>query len=82
MRLDAKIFQECWQIKMADEVYDKYIAQFRALIENYGAQNAIYALEEAFRLESEDITHQERQNQYLSAVAEATGKLYYEIEKL
>lgn len=67
---------------MADEVYDKYIAQFRALIENYGAQNAIYALEEAFRLESEDITHQARQNQYLAAVAEATGKLYYEIEKL
>lgn len=67
---------------MNDLVYDKYIAQFRALIENYGAQNAIYALETAFRLESEDMTHQERQNQYLAAVAEATGKLYYEIEKL
>jgi hypothetical protein len=67
---------------MADEVYDKYIAQFRALIESYGAQNAIYALEEAFRLESQDLTHQERQNQYLAAAAEATGKLYYEIEKL
>lgn len=67
---------------MSDEVYDKYIAQFRALIENYGAQNAIHALEKAFELESEDITHQARQNQYLKAVAEATGKLYYEIEKL
>lgn len=67
---------------MSDQVYDKYIAQFRALIETYGAQNAIYALEEAFRLESKDQTHQEKQNQYLAAVAEATGKLYYEIEKL
>lgn len=67
---------------MSDEVYDKYIAQSRVLIENYGAQNAIYALETAFRLESEDMTHQERQNQYLAAVAEATGKLYYEIERL
>ncbi len=67
---------------MSDPVYDKYVAQFRALIDSYGAQNAIYALEEAFRLESEDITHQDRQNQYLKAVSEATGKLYYEIEKL
>lgn len=67
---------------MNDQVYDKYIAQFRVLIENHGAQNAIHALEEAFRLESQDSTHQARQNQYLAAVAEATGKLYYEIEKL
>jgi hypothetical protein len=67
---------------MSDPVYDKYIAQFRALIENHGAQNAIYALERAFELESQDNTHQARQNQYLAAVAEATGKLYYEIEKL
>jgi len=36
----------------SDPVYDKYIAWFRALIESYGARNAIYALEEAFRLES------------------------------
>lgn len=67
---------------MSDPVYDKYIAHFRVLIETYGARNAIYALEEAFRLESEDITHQARQNQYLAAVAEATGKLYCEVEKL
>jgi len=66
---------------MSDPVYDKYIAHFRALIENYGAQNAIYALEKAFEFESQD-AHQERQRQYLKAVAEATGKLYYEIEKL
>lgn len=66
----------------SDPVYAKYIAQFRVLIETYGSQNAIYALEEAFRLESKDPTHQERQNQYLAAVAEATGKLYYEIAKL
>lgn len=66
----------------SDPVYDKYIAQFRVLIETHGAQNAIHALAEAFRLESEDSTHQERQNQYLKAAAEETGKLYYEIEKL
>ena len=36
------------------EEYERYIAQFRVLIEDYGAQNAIYALEQAFRLESED----------------------------
>ena len=67
---------------MSDEIYDKYIAQFRVLIENYGAQNAIYALEQAFRLESEDITHQERQNKYLGAVADSVGELYYKVEKL
>ena len=67
---------------MSDPVYDKYIATMRALIESYGAQNAIYALEQAFELESRDNTHQERQNQYLKSVSEATGKLYYEVEKL
>jgi len=67
---------------MSDDVYDKYISQFRALIENYGAQNAIYALEQAFRLESQDNTHQARQNIYLAAVADEVGKLYYGIEKL
>jgi len=67
---------------MIDLVHEKYVAQFRALIVNHGAQKAIRALETAFRLESEDNTHQARQNQYLKAVAEATGKLYYEIEKL
>lgn len=65
-----------------DDVYNQYIASMRALIESYGAQNAVYALEQAFELESEDNTHQERQNQYLKSVSEATGKLYCEIEKL
>ena len=67
---------------MSEEPYERYIAAFRTLIENHGAQNAIYALEQAFRLESEDNTHQERQNQYLAAVADAVKELYYGIEKL
>lgn len=68
--------------KIEEEPYERYIAQFRVLIENHGAQNAIYALEQSFRLESEDPTHQERQNTYLAAVADEVGKLYYGIEKL
>lgn len=67
---------------MTEEPYERYVAQFRVLIENYGAQNAIYALEQAFRLESEDNTHQERQNTYLAAVADATRELYYKVEEL
>lgn len=67
---------------MPEEYYERYIAAFRTLIENHGAQNAIYALEQAFRLESKDNTHQDRQNTYLAAVADATRELYYGIEKL
>ena len=67
---------------MSEEPYERYIAAFRTLIENHGAQNAIYALEQAFRLESEDNTHQERQNQYLAAVADEVEKLYYKVEGL
>ncbi|MBY0484600.1 hypothetical protein [Nitrosomonas sp.] len=66
---------------MADEVYDKYIAQFRSLIENYGAQNAVYALEKAFELESEE-AQDEKQKKKLIGVSESLGKLYYEIEKI
>jgi hypothetical protein len=66
---------------MDDEVYDKYIAQFRALIESYGAQNAIYALEEAFELESAE-AQDEKQKKKLIGVSELLGELYYEIEKL
>ena len=54
----------------------------RACIDSYSAQNTIHALSEAFRLESEDSTHQERQNQYLAAVSEKCVELYYDIEKL
>jgi hypothetical protein len=64
---------------MPEESYERYIASFRTLIENHGAQNAIYALEQAFRLESEDPTHHERQNTYLAAVADEIEKLYYGI---
>jgi len=70
------------EIKLEDEKYERYIAAFRTLIENHGSQNAIYALEQAFRLESQDNTHQARQNQYLESVADAVGKLYYDVEKL
>ena len=67
---------------MSEEPYERYVASFRTLIENHGAQNAIYALEQAFRLESEDNAHQERQNTYLAAVADATRELYYKVEEL
>lgn len=66
---------------MTDPVYDKYIAQFRSLIENYGAQNAVYALEQAFELESAE-AREEKQKKKLIGVSELLGKLYYEIEKL
>jgi len=66
---------------VSDPVFDKYIAQFRVLIENYGAQNAIYALEKAFELDSEE-AQDEKQKKYLTGVSESLGKLYYEIEKL
>lgn len=75
-----KLFREIRE--MPEEPYERYIAAFRTMIENHGAQNAIYALEQAFRLESKDNTHQERQNTYLAAVADEVGKLYYGIEKL
>ena len=67
---------------MSDPVYDKYIASMRACIDSYGAQNAIYALEQAFELESQDNTHQEIQRHYLKSVSERIGKLYYELEEL
>lgn len=66
---------------MIDPVYDKYIAQFRVMIESYGAQNAIYALEKAFELESQE-ARLENDKKYLERAAEATGKLYCEVEKL
>ena len=67
---------------MSDPIFDKYIATMRACIDSYGAQNTIHALSEAFRLESEDSTHQERQVQYLAAVSDMCVKLYYDIEKV
>ena len=67
---------------MSDPVFDKYIATMRACIDSYGAQNTIHALSVAFVLESEDSTHQERQNQYLAAVSEKCVELYYDIEEL
>lgn len=67
---------------MNDPVFDKYIATMRACIDSYGAQNTIHALSEAFRLESEDLTHQERQNKYLLAVSGKIAEVYYQIETL
>ena len=67
---------------MSDLVYDKYIAQFRVLIESYGAQNAIYALEKAFRLESEDTSHTASENDTLCEIADELYELYYKVEKL
>ena len=68
---------------MPEEPYERYIAAFRTLIENHGAQNAIYALEQAFRLESEDPSHTESENNTLCAIADELGELYYyRIEKL
>jgi len=67
---------------MNDQVYDKYIAQFRVLIENHGAQNAIYALEQAFRLESEDPSHTASENDTLCEIADELYELYYRVEKL
>lgn len=67
---------------MQDEPYERYIAAFRTLIENHGAQNAIYALEQAFRLESEDASHTESENKTFCSIADELEKLYYGIEKL
>lgn len=67
---------------MDDEPYERYIAAFRTLIENHGSQNAIYALEQAFRLESEDPSHTESENKTLCAIADELGELYYKVEKL
>jgi len=46
------------------------------------AQNAIYALEQAFRLESEDASHTESENKTFCSIADELEKLYYGIEKL
>lgn len=67
---------------MPEEPYERYIAAFRTLIENHGSQNAIYALEKAFRLESEDTSHTASENDTLCAIADELGELYYGIEKL
>ena len=67
---------------MSDPVYDKYVAQMRALITSYGAQNAIHALELAFIAESADFSNTARTKKYCSDVAEKVATLYYDIEKL
>lgn len=67
---------------MPEEPYERYIAAFRTLIENHGSQNAVYALEQAFRLESEDNTHTASENDTLCAIADELGELYYKVEKL
>ena len=67
---------------MSEEPYERYIAAFRTLIENHGSQNAIYALEQAFRLESEDQSHTESENKTFCAIANELGELYYKVEKL
>ena len=66
---------------MNDQVYYKYVAQIRVLIDSYGAQNAIQAFILAFEYESTN-SEQERQKQYLKSVSEALTTLYYDIEKL
>ena len=68
---------------MNDPVFDKYIANMRACIDSYGAQNTIHALSEAFRLESEDMPDSlERQKKYLLAVSGKVAEVYYQIETL
>jgi len=67
---------------MPEEPYERYIAAFRTLIENHGSQNAIYALEQAFRLESEDPSHTESENKTFCVIADELYELYYKVEKL
>jgi len=67
---------------MPEEPYERYIAAFRTLIENHGSQNAIYALEQAFRLESEDPSHTASENDTLCEIADELYELYYKVEKL
>ena len=67
---------------MPEEPYERYIAAFRTMIENHGSQNAIYALEQAFRLESEDPSHTASENDTLREIADELYELYYKVEKL
>ena len=67
---------------MPEEPYERYIAAFRTLIENHGSHNAIYALEQAFRLESEDTSRKESDNKTFCTIADELCELYYKVGKL
>lgn len=67
---------------MPEESYERYIAAFRTLIENHGAQNAVYVFEKALMLELREEGLFDKEKKGIDLAAQEMNKLYFKLGEL